>query len=342
MNTKVNPKYFFFGCLFAALVLVVLIFLPFMTVFILGAAVAVVFHPLYRRFNKAFPWQTGWLSALITVICFIFIVCAPLMLMGRVIIHQASDLYVKVSATAGADGYGSYLSDAIGKYVPESLVSTAEAKLASLAETVASNLSGLFTATIATLFDFLLLILSVFYFLKDGSRWKKAIIALSPLSDSDDEKILGRLRDAISGVMRGYLLIALAQGVLMGIGLAVFHVPNPALLGAVAAIASLIPSVGTALVAVPIIAFLFFTGHPNAALGFAAWAGVLVGTIDNILNPVLVGARIRIPPLLILFSVLGGISFMGPVGILIGPVSVSLLFALLSIYSSKFEQEEIV
>ncbi len=339
MNTKINPKYFFFGCLFCASALVIVVFLPFLTVFVLGAAIAVVFHPLYRRLNAAFPWQNGWLSALLSVVVFALIVCAPLVLMGKALISQSSELYAKITQ-AGGESYGTFLNEALVRYLPESLVSTAQDKLANLAGLISNDLGHLFTATINTLLDFLLLVLSVFYFLKDGSRWRKTLVLLSPLPDKDDEKILNTLRDAVSGVLRGYLLIAVAQGALMGIGLAVFHVPNPALLGLVAAIASLIPSIGTAIVSLPIIAYLFLTGHSHAALGFAAWAAVLVGTIDNILNPVLVGRRIQIPPILILFSVLGGIALMGPVGILIGPVSVSLLFSLLSIYRSDFREQE--
>ena len=99
----------------------------------------------------------------------------------------------------------------------------------------------------------------IFYFLKDGARWRKAIVILSPLSDRDDEKIISRLKLAVNGVIKGYLLVALVQGLLMGIGLSFFGVPHPALWGVVAAIASLIPMIGTALVSIPAFIFLFLT-----------------------------------------------------------------------------------
>jgi predicted PurR-regulated permease PerM len=123
----------------------------------------------------------------------------------------------------------------------------------------------------------------------------------------------------------------------MGIGLAIFHVPNPAIWAVIAGIASIIPPIGTALVSVPAIIFLFITGNIGGAIGLLIWAVLIVGMGDNLLNPYIVGHKINIPPFLILFSVLGGIALLGPVGILIGPLTVSLLYALIEIYQDEFK-----
>jgi predicted PurR-regulated permease PerM len=81
--------------------------------------------------------------------------------------------------------------------------------------------------------------------------------------------------------------------------------------------------------------YLWATGDTGHAIALAVWCGALVGTVDNILNPIVVGKNINLPPILILFSVLGGISLMGPIGILIGPLTLSLLYALISIYRGR-------
>ena len=181
------------------------------------------------------------------------------------------------------------------------------------------------------------MLLIIFYFLKDGARWKKSIIVLSPLSDKDDEKIINRLSLAVNAVIKGYFLIALAQGVLMGFGLWLFNVPSPALWGIVAAVASLLPTFGTALVSIPAIIFLFMVENTASAIGLLIWAVVVVGLVDNFLSPFVVGGKTNIPPIIILFAVLGGISFLGPVGILVGPLTVSLLYTLISIYRNEFK-----
>ncbi len=123
----------------------------------------------------------------------------------------------------------------------------------------------------------------------------------------------------------------------LGIGLWIFGVPNPVLWGVLAGIASVIPSIGTAIVAVPAVLFLLATSTTGAAIGLAAWSVVLVGTIDNLLNPIVLGKRVSLPPLIVLFSVLGGIALFGAAGIIIGPLSTSLLYTLLLIYREHFK-----
>ncbi len=83
--------------------------------------------------------------------------------------------------------------------------------------------------------------------------------------------------------------------------------------------------------------YLFITGDNIAAVGFAVWAAILVGSIDNLLNPVVMGKNIELPPLMILFAVLGGIAFLGAAGIFIGPLAVSLLYTLMRIYQEDFQ-----
>jgi predicted PurR-regulated permease PerM len=190
---------------------------------------------------------------------------------------------------------------------------------------------GSFVKTAASSFLFLI---ALYYLLKDGRKFKAVIIALSPLSDTDDETISQKLAVAIHSVMKGSLLIAFIQGVLTSVGFAIFGVPNAVLWGSVAAIAALIPGIGTALVLIPAILFLFLRGEAFSGVGLIVWGMGAVGLIDNFLGPKLVGRGTQLHPLIILLSVLGSIVFFGPIGFLLGPLIMSLLFALLDIYSS--------
>jgi len=204
------------------------------------------------------------------------------------------------------------------------------------------NIASIFSSTISAFFSFLLMLLIIFYFLKDGAQWRRAIVVLSPLSDRDDEKIIMRLRQAINSVIKGSFFIALVQGVLMGIGLWIFGIPNSALWGIVAAVASLLPTIGTALVSVPAIVFLFIAGNAAPAIGLLIWSVIMVGMVDNFLSPLIISEKTNVPPLLILFAVLGGLSLLGPVGILVGPLVISLLYTLISIYRNEFKQNPIL
>jgi len=254
------------------------------------------------------------------------------------IFNQSQDVYQLVVGGNGITPFLNNINESINQYLPHGFSFDLNQKASEFIILISNNVAQIFSSTLSTIFGFILLLLTIFYFLKDGAEWKKSLITLSPMSDTDDQKILERLKQTINGVLKGTLLIALLQGLLMGIGLSIFGVPNSALWAVVAAIASLIPSVGTALVSVPAIIFLFFIGHIPQAVGLLIWALLLVGMIDNFLSPMIVSRKIKIPEFLILFSVLGGIALLGPVGVLIGPLAVSLLYTLVSIYRNEFKQ----
>ena len=177
-------------------------------------------------------------------------------------------------------------------------------------------------------------LIAFYFFLKDGSKLKDYFVELSPLDDKDDEKIISRLKQAVSATVKGSLSIGLIQGTLTGIGFAIFGVPNAVLWGTVAAVAALIPGVGTALIILPAILFLFVPENTFGAFGLLAWGLLAVGLIDNFLSPRLVGRGMKLHPLLVFISVLGGLAFFGPLGFLLGPLSVSVFLALIDIYFS--------
>ena len=230
------------------------------------------------------------------------------------------------------------MNTSVNSFLPDSITFDVNEKVKSFISYISSNITNIFSATVSAFFSFVLMLLIIFYFLKDGASWRKSMVILSPLGDNEDEKIISRLALSVNAVIKGFLFIALIQGILMGFGLWLFNISNPALWGVIAAIASLIPTFGTSIVSIPAIIFLFITGDSGSAIGLIAWSTMLVGTIDNFLSPLIVGTKTNIPPLLILFSILGGISLLGPVGILVGPLTVSLLYTLISIYRHDFKQ----
>jgi predicted PurR-regulated permease PerM len=140
------------------------------------------------------------------------------------------------------------------------------------------------------------------------------------------------LKASIHGVIRGALVIAGIQGIISGIGFAIFGVPNAVLWGSLAAVCALVPTLGTTLVFVPIVGYLALTGHIPQAIGLAVWGIFAVGLIDNILGPRLMSQGSSIHPFFILIAVLGGVDLFGPVGLFAGPLVVALFFALFDTY----------
>jgi predicted PurR-regulated permease PerM len=281
----------------------------------------------------------SWISSLLTVCIFTAVLCGPLLGIGVMVFKQSQNVYHSVVSNRNTEPFINSVGDSINKFLPEGIVFDINEKASDFISYVSSNITSIFSSTVSAFFSFILMLLIIFYFLKDGERWKKSIIVLSPLEDKDDEKIITQLAQAINAVMKGYLFIALIQGSLVGLGFWIFNIPNPALWGMVAAVSSLLPTIGTALVSIPAIIFLFIKGDTTSAVGLLFWAFILVGMIDNFLSPMIVGKTTNISPLLVLFSVLGGISLLGPVGVLIGPLTVSLLYTLISIYRNEFKTD---
>ena len=335
MQPKIIEKFFFFGLLLATLVFAFFIFRPFWIVLVLGVSFSIVFYPIYAWLHKNhFP---NWLAALVTLLSFIVVLCIPLFSIGTIVFNQSQNLYHSVISGGNVTPFLSSLGSKINYFLPNGITFNLNEIISGFISFLTSNIANIFSATVTVLFSFVLLLLTIFYFLKDGEKWREALLQLSPLSGAADQKILDRLTQTINGVIKGYLLIAFIQGILMSIGLTIFHVPNAAIWGVIAGIASTIPPLGTAVVSVPAVIFLFATGHTPAAIGLLVWAVFVVGAGDNFLNPYIVGHKINIPPFLILFSVLGGIALLGPVGILIGPLTVSLLYTLTDIYQTEFK-----
>ena len=336
IESKVMERYFFFGLLLATLLFTFLIFRPFLIVLALGVAFSIVLYPIHEWFLRL--KVPPWFSALLVVIIFALLFWALIFGIGTLVFNQSQSVYTDFIRGSSGGQFITRINIAVSNILPGDFAIDFGEKLSDLLGLISKNIAKIFSTTLEAIFSFILVLLSIFYFLKDGERWRQALVILSPLADRDDEKIISRLKLSVNGVIKGYLLVALVQGVLMGVGLWLFGVPKPALWGVVAAIMSLVPTIGTALVSVPAFIYLFLTGSTALAFGFLIWAAVIVGTIDNFLSPFLVSRKIDIPPLFILFSVLGGIALLGPVGVLIGPLAVSLLYTLISIYRNELKQ----
>ena len=340
MQSKIIERYFFFGLLLATFVFTFLIFQPFWIVLVLGLSFSIVLYPIYEWLHK--KRLPRWLASLLTVIFFIIVLCGPILGIGTVVFQQSQNLYHVVVDNGNARPFLDSIETKVNKILPPGIVFDVNKKTTDFVSFISNNVANIFTTTISAFFSFLLMLLIIFYFLKDGAEWRKSLVVLSPLGDKDDEKIISRLAQEVNGVIKGSLFIALIQGVLLGLGLWFFGISNAALWGVVAAITSLIPTLGTSLVSVPAIIFLFVSGQTGSAIGLLIWAGIMVGMIDNLLGPSIVGKRINISSLVILFSVLGGISLVGPVGLLVGPLTVSLLYTLISIYRNEFRENQIL
>lgn len=335
MQISSTEKYFLFTLLLITSVLTLLIFYPFLAVFILSVAFAVVLSPVYSWIKKYLAFKISWLASLLTIILFILCLCVPLFFVGKEVFYQTQNLYNNVVASGNSGQFINSIDHSINKLLPDGFNFDVHSKIVEIVSSLSNNLANFFSSTLNSIAMFLLMVFSLFYLLKDGEKWKNGFIKIFPLSDENTNEILSNIRKSINRIFKGSFIIAIVQGILAWIGFSFFGVPNAIIWAVVACITSLIPTVGTSLVTIPAILFLFFTGMHLHALGLLAWALLIVATVDNILNPYIISGDSDIPSLFILFSILGAIILIGPLGILIGPLVLSLLYSLISIYKKE-------
>lgn len=328
--------YFLLALIIGTLILSFFVLRPFASVFIIAAIFAVVFQPLYRRILK-YCFNHEGLASLLTIIIITAIILTPLSFLGVRILQELRQLYISLIEGSGKDNFinvFNILAENIRHYflLPQQFSIDFGQYFKEGLKWLLQNSAGLFSNVASTIANFFIFLISLYYLLKDGHKIKQAVINYSPLDDKDDEMILNKLELAISSIVKGNFTIAFLQGVLTTIGFTIFGVPSAILWGAAACIASLVPTVGTSLIFIPAIILMFTTGHILASAGLLLWGALAVGTIDNFLGPKLIGRGMKLHPLLVLFSVIGGAVFLGLIGFILGPIILSLLFALLHIY----------
>ena len=328
------PTIFFMILLAAATVLSFLILRPYLGALFMALVFYITLKPAYYFLLKIFGGREN-LTSLLLVAAVLIAILAPLVIFGFALFDDATSLYFKLADGVERDNYIANISAFVEKYlrvfVPEATLDVGGYIKNTLALMV-SHLGAFFSSLAELMIGSAIMLFALFFLFRDGQKFKKEIFGLSPLTDNYDQDIFNFVERAVGAVVRGSLLISVAQGILVGIGFLVFGVPNSVLWGAVAAVTSLIPAIGTAVIVVPAVIYLLIVSSPALAIGLAVWGIFVVGLADNFLKPILLNRGVRLQPLLVLLSVLGGVAFFGPIGLIAGPVIVSLGFSLLRLY----------
>jgi len=334
MDKDILQRYFFMSALFLVALVIFFIFLPFFEVILLSIIFAVALSPIHSRITKLYGGRSG-LSAITVLILFAVIIITPTFFVGTQVLNESRSLYEVL--VAGDVNFVEKITLAIEtpvqKIYPSFSLDIKE-YLSFGADLITSHLSSILSSVISILTGIILIFISLYFFLKDGTKFKEIIIDLSPLSDEYDEHIWNKVRSSINATVMGVLLVAFIQGILAGLGLWIFGVPNPTLWGSIAAVASLVPGLGTAIIFIPAIVYMLIVGNAPFAIGLTLWGVLIVGLVDNFLTPYLYSRKVEIHQLIMLFSVLGGLVVFGPIGFLFGPIALALFFSMIEIYQT--------
>lgn len=331
---------FLIFCLILTLIFAYVVMRPFMRVFIMALVLAIISRPAYNWILRRTGGRAS-LSALLTCSLVVVVVIVPCLGLLGLLAQQSVQLYgwidEHVSAGLLEGGLIQRVVDLPQRLFPNLHLDQINLgqSLTKLAEGFSKVLVSLSTSAVkavtSALWQFFLMLFALFFFIRDGGAFLQWVMHLTPLPASLEREIFERLKGVSESAIYGTFLTALAQGILGGIGFLI--VGLPALIWGVAmAFLSMIPVVGTAIVWGPAALILILSDRIAAGIFLAFWGIVVVGMSDNVLRPLLMKGKSELHPLLIFFSLIGGISAFGLLGILMGPLAIVLVIALLQAY----------
>ena len=314
-----------------ATALFALILWPFFGAVCWAVFIALVFWPLHQRFLHGSHGRPNMAAAAsLTVI--LIIVILPLALVAGSITQEASIFVQKLrSGEVQLGGYFERMLVALPEWARAVLNRFGLADLALLqqkilatlgnsGQVVTSRVLGIGQVTLDFVVAFFVMLYLLYFLFRDGEQLSRAIARSIPLDPQHTRRLLQQFATVVRATVKGNIAVALVQGTLGAAAFWVLGLPGAALWGAVMALLSLLPAVGAAMVWGPVALWFFFTGDVVRGAGLVVWGAVVIGLVDNILRPVLVGKDTRMPDYLVLITTLGGIVVFGLNGFVIGPV----------------------
>lgn len=340
MSNSKSQSYFVLFFLIGLVVLSLLILWPHFSSLVLAFVLALVCFPIYKKILKVVRFK--WLASFLTTFFVLAIILVPLAFLGKLVLSQAYQLYDLLNRQEEVGGLDlvSFIKDKVNLFIPASWGRIdAAVYIKNALGWVVSNLGSIFSSIAQGIMAFVFSLFLLFYLLKDWDELEKIFVSYSPLSYNHTQIIFEKIRNSVNAVVRGSIVVAILQGIVTGFGFFLFGISNPALWGAVAMVAALVPTFGTSLVIIPAVLYLIFSDNLFNAIGLALWGALAVGLLDNFIGPQLVKQKAKVHPILVLLGVLGGVSIFGPMGFIVGPLIFALLFAMLDIYKSIWQDE---
>jgi len=316
----------------ASLLFLLQIAWPFASSFVLASVMATVLHPANSRLSRRL--RPG-LASLLTTLATVIVLGTTFSFICIRVVKDAANAHNALNQRSLQEGgWPGMITHATDRIVDALATRFPVAKETIRADLIAGLKAGagylvsetrvviervtsiLFTSALATIF--------LYYLLRYGEEWLGRGAALLPLRPQITANLLRIAHQSIVANVNGVLAVALAQGLFLSLGFWFVGIGSPLLWGMFGAIASVVPFVGATLVWVPAVTGLVFMGSYWKALALGLWGGLVVGSLDNVLRPLVVGAREKQNPVLIGFAMLGGTYALGPLGLLFGPLVVSL------------------
>jgi predicted PurR-regulated permease PerM len=322
------------------------ILLPYYGAVFWATVLAIVFAPAYRRLSSSMR-QKRTLAALATVMIILMMVILPLTLVGALLLQEGFSVYEKIQS--GEFNIGRYFQQVFGAlptWVTDLLDRFGLTNLGLMQERLSSSLmkGSQFLATQAfnigqNTFEFIvnlfIVLYLLFFFLRDGDDLSKRIKNAIPLHADQQRDLFNKFITVIRATVKGNIVVAVVQGALGGLIFWLLGVYAAVLWAVLMALLSLLPAVGAGLVWLPVAIYFLATGATWQGVVLIAYGVLVIGLVDNILRPILVGKDTKMPDYVVLIATLGGMAIFGLNGFVIGPVIAAMFMAVWDIFSAS-------
>ena len=340
-------SYFFIALLVFVVGMVIYIFSPFFKVIFWSAILAFAFYPVYAQLNRLLKNET--VSALLMTVLIFLLVIPPVIYLVVNLSAHAFDLYQLATVYVREGRLGALIDHVRSLHVEQNIKDRLD-QWKSLKQNLnewmlsSARAVGNYTATQAgtitknvffVILNILIMFVLVFVFLKDGNAIYRYISEITPLEEKHKRLVFQRISESFSAAIRGQLLTSFAQATVAGIIYWAIGLPLSLFFAMLTFITSMIPMVGTTAVWLPLVIYLAVMHQYMRAGLLTAFGFFVIGLIDNVMKPALIGKKTHIPYFLLFFGILGGITLFGLMGIFLAPVLLSLFFALIAIYREK-------
>jgi len=295
---------------------------PFLVAVASSFILAYIFHPLYKVIEKKLKNKT--IASLITIAIILLVIVIPLTVMIRGLVLESYGLYK--SGTVSIEGIKAYIGETAYEYLSEIF--------SSATETIYKAAYSLLLKVPKFIIDFFIMFFIMFYLFKDWNNLKELIQKW--IKKKKKEKIFLHLKEVTNSILYGYFITGLIEGAFATAGFYIFGVPNPVFWGFVIFVLAIIPGIGASIVWIPAALWLVFKAKYLLSILLAIYFSLLVSGIETFVRPLLISKFTKIHPVTVILGLFGGIALMGPIGIILGPLTLSIFVALLE-YTIKQE-----
>ncbi|MBR8655967.1 AI-2E family transporter [Achromobacter sp. Marseille-Q0513] len=322
---------------------------PFYGAVFWGAILAIIFAPLQRRLSARLGGRRN-MAALITLLLVLLLVIMPVAFISGSLVREGANLYQSIKS--GQLNFGAYFQQAMEALPPSvhdilarfdladipSLQEKLSAGAMQVSQFLATQALSIGQDTFQFVISFGIMLYLLFFLLRDGPRLSARISRAIPLSETHKHHLLLKFTTVVRATVKGNIAVAASQGALGGIMFSILGIQGAMLWGVIMAFLSLLPAVGAGLIWAPVAIYFLLTGATVKGVVLILFGVLVIGMVDNILRPILVGKDTKMPDYAVLISTLGGMALFGLNGFVIGPLIAALFMACWDLFAPAPEE----